>query len=471
MKKILAVLLALLLAPSVNAATVSISQVGADPGTIMKGNCFTITVSGLSGAGTAALVDLPSGISVDEGTSKSFSSSTTSVSWTTAMATLSLSNQKIYATITVAGSPSSAESSPFDIVLPPSLSATIGHGSVYGVGGALQDPDVGSTHTITINVQNYGETEANDVVATISSDAGFSVSGSSSQTIGTLSGGAGGSGGSASVSWTVTADSPSDGYIYVTITTSNAGSVTQALPVSVTEAQVGVSGGGGGGGAAAPVITTTTEKGKVQITIDQVPANTDTSITIPATENMPLSSLRINPKVKVRNIEIIVTTLDGKPSDVSDITGVASDYIQIDTTIKDEDLNNASQGFKVPLSWIAEKNIDKESIAMSRHTGGKWNALTTTKESEDSSYVYYSADTPGFSYFGISGTATKTIAPPPMITKAPVTTAPPTAPPTVPLQVTPPESESPVGKIVLVILAIAIIGAAAYYLYGRNGGG
>lgn len=203
-------------------------------------------------------------------------------------------------------------------------------------------------------------------------------------------------------------------------------------------------GGGGGGGAATPKITVTTSEGKAEIKIDFLPANKETTVTIPDTENMPFASLGINVNKKVSDVEMTITTLDEKPENISaDISGKVKDYIQIDTDVKDADINNVTNAFKVPLSWIEDNNIDKEQVALNRYADDKWNTLTTTKSSEDSDYVYYSTTSPGFSYFGISGQVAEE-APattmPPMTTTARPTTAPPT---TAPATTAPPVTTAP----------------------------
>ncbi len=484
MRRVFPVLLALLLLPAVNAATVSISQAGADPGTIMTGKYFTITLSGLSGTGAVTLVDLPSGVSVDEGTTKSFSSGTASVSWTTALASQALTNQKIYATITVAGSPSSAESSPFDIVLPPSLSATMGHGSVYGVGGVIANPAPGETHTITINVQNYGETDANDVVATISSDAGFSVSGSSSQVLGTISGGAGGSGGSASVSWTVTADSPTDGNIYVTITSSNAEAITLSIPVETEEVGVAI-GGGGGGGVSRGVIIKKMEAGQMADALFDL------------LDTVFISKVALVSRDTVYNVKVTAEVLEKKPyPSMPDPVGKVLTYLKLTTSgVTNSQLEMAVVDFQVPVSWLKENDISQSKVFLQRDATTGWDVLETSYLSEDADYAYFRATTPGFSYFAITGEVGSGYRVPtveaPEETEPPVTTPPPrvevpeetpvpTRPPGVRAQattgptpeVTPAPAERPgAGKgIALLLLATVVVGGAAYLLKRRARG-
>ncbi len=79
----------------------------------------------------------------------------------------------------------------------------------------------------------------------------------------------------------------------------------------------------------------------------------------------------------------------------------------------DEDnLENAVINFKVEKSWVQDKGIDKSSITINRYSDKKWNHLPTSLSSEDDKYLYFTAQTPGFSPFAITGkiaaTGTKT---------------------------------------------------------------
>jgi PGF-pre-PGF domain-containing protein len=68
-----------------------------------------------------------------------------------------------------------------------------------------------------------------------------------------------------------------------------------------------------------------------------------------------------------------------------------------------DNLENAVINFKVEKSWVQDKGIDKSSITINRYNDKKWNALPTTMLSEDDKYFYFSAQTPGFSPFVITG--------------------------------------------------------------------
>jgi hypothetical protein len=84
---------------------------------------------------------------------------------------------------------------------------------------------------------------------------------------------------------------------------------------------------------------------------------------------------------------------------------------------------NAVINFKVEKTWIQDKNIDKSSIILNRYSDKKWNQLSTNLSGEDDKYLYFTAKTPGFSPFAITGktTATGTAVQPATGNKTPLT--------------------------------------------------
>jgi PGF-pre-PGF domain-containing protein len=64
---------------------------------------------------------------------------------------------------------------------------------------------------------------------------------------------------------------------------------------------------------------------------------------------------------------------------------------------------NPTVKFIVETSWVSDNNIDSTSIRLNRYSDGDWNSLTTALTGEDALYLYYEAQTPGFSPFAITG--------------------------------------------------------------------
>lgn len=69
-------------------------------------------------------------------------------------------------------------------------------------------------------------------------------------------------------------------------------------------------------------------------------------------------------------------------------------------------IESAAVCFKVEKSWIQDKEIDKSSIILNRYSNKTWNQLPTSLSSEDADYIYFTAETPEFSPFAITGKTT-----------------------------------------------------------------
>jgi PGF-pre-PGF domain-containing protein len=69
-------------------------------------------------------------------------------------------------------------------------------------------------------------------------------------------------------------------------------------------------------------------------------------------------------------------------------------------------IENAVVCFKVEKSWPQNKSIDQSSIALNRYSDKKWNPLPTNLSGEDDKYLYFTAETPGFSPFAVTGKIT-----------------------------------------------------------------
>jgi len=74
-------------------------------------------------------------------------------------------------------------------------------------------------------------------------------------------------------------------------------------------------------------------------------------------------------------------------------------------------IENAVVCFKVEKYWLQNKNIDQSSITLNRYNDTKWNPLSINLSGEDDEYLYFTAETPGFSPFAITGkiAANKTV--------------------------------------------------------------
>lgn len=66
-------------------------------------------------------------------------------------------------------------------------------------------------------------------------------------------------------------------------------------------------------------------------------------------------------------------------------------------------INGASINFRVSKSWVEENKIDLSTIKINRFHDEKWDQLVTEMTYEDEEYYYFTAETPGFSRYAITG--------------------------------------------------------------------
>ncbi len=71
-------------------------------------------------------------------------------------------------------------------------------------------------------------------------------------------------------------------------------------------------------------------------------------------------------------------------------------------TASPENIENAVMGFRVEKGWISSNNVDSASVKLWRFSSGKWEELSILKSGEDDRYIYFKAETPGFSSFVIT---------------------------------------------------------------------
>lgn len=116
-------------------------------------------------------------------------------------------------------------------------------------------------------------------------------------------------------------------------------------------------------------------------------------------------TVTIDAKETVRNVNLVVSTLAEKPSEiVKAVKGRVYQYFEINSSgITDENIEEAFIEFRVSGQWVSENNIDRDSITLYRYHGDKWQGLETESVSTEDGFYNYRAKIPGFSYFAIIG--------------------------------------------------------------------
>ena len=92
-------------------------------------------------------------------------------------------------------------------------------------------------------------------------------------------------------------------------------------------------------------------------------------------------------------------------------------WVQDGSATNVENIANATIGFRVAKAWILSNNINQSSIMLNRYSDGVWNPLPTILVADDGTYLYFVAQTPGFSPFAITGNSVSVQASPLSLTK------------------------------------------------------
>ena len=219
-------------------------------------------------------------------------------------------------------------------------------------------------------------------------------------------------------------------------------------------------GGGGEGRGYAPTTPTPTEKppvvGKVVKIIRRIEAGKPESVTF---EGLDVYKITIEADKNVNDVNVMVEEV-AKPEEIAEAPGTVYAYYNITATnLTDVNVTTTIE-FKVSKSWMADENVEEATIRLCRYDDG-WKALPTSKINEDDAYVYFSAETHGFSIFAISGTKKEEAAvTPALTTPAPTITPPTTAPTPAPTTPTPAPAHrlTPLFLILIVTAIIVIAG-------------
>ena len=121
----------------------------------------------------------------------------------------------------------------------------------------------------------------------------------------------------------------------------------------------------------------------------------------------PVLGISFNAKSDEGLVVAKVQVLSESPGGIDSPTGTSYQLMNIDVgskgTISKDSADNILIDFKVSKEWIEENNIDISTIRMTRYHDGQWQDLPTSYVSEDDEFVYFKAQTPGFSIFSVVG--------------------------------------------------------------------
>jgi PGF-pre-PGF domain-containing protein len=200
----------------------------------------------------------------------------------------------------------------------------------------------------------------------------------------------------------------------VTLTVSNANgtaSKTTTITVQSSSSSGSSSGGGGGGGGGAG--GSPEPQGNVEIKeLSQTFIGSGQSVKFDFPQKVtPVVSISFDSKKTTGKTTTIVEMLKSKsilvsapPSD--EIYKYVNIWVGNNGVISSKNIENSVIGFKVEKSWVQNKLIDKSTIVLNRYSDNAWNQLPTSLSGEDDYFLYFTAQTPGFSPFAITGNST-----------------------------------------------------------------
>ena len=170
------------------------------------------------------------------------------------------------------------------------------------------------------------------------------------------------------------------------------------------------SGGGGGGGGGGGTTTPSTEVIE-KVIIPTASSDTPAIAIVNSTnaETLKIQEVSVELTQSVSNVQITIQQTS-KPSGASDPVpssgsgaGVVYKYVDVSSNMSSDAINKTKISFKVEKSWVISNNIDESKVYMYRYVGSTWTKLTTAKLSENLTYIFYQAESPGLSTFVITG--------------------------------------------------------------------
>lgn len=128
-------------------------------------------------------------------------------------------------------------------------------------------------------------------------------------------------------------------------------------------------------------------------------------------ENVGVDRVQLVANKDLANVKVSIIKLKQKPEDIPlKIRKNESVYQYLDIKLTDEgeylsenDIEILNFTFNVNVSWIVEKNIDKNTIILIRYHDGEWQNLTTRLLCENETHILYIAESEGCSTFAVVG--------------------------------------------------------------------
>lgn len=170
---------------------------------------------------------------------------------------------------------------------------------------------------------------------------------------------------------------------------------------------VSSSSGGGGGGGFVPTVGEEKETSKSKLW-DVL--SLDKNIMQISEAKIAVNKIMFSAAKKVRGAEITIGNLVEQPDSVENIGGPVYQYIEIKTSdnINDSVISSVKIEFEVGRDWISAYSVNSSTVSMYRWEN-EWSKLDTKQTGSNNTHLFYLANSPGFSYFVISGQRVNTV--------------------------------------------------------------
>ncbi|MBI5698502.1 MAG: PGF-pre-PGF domain-containing protein [Thaumarchaeota archaeon] len=160
--------------------------------------------------------------------------------------------------------------------------------------------------------------------------------------------------------------------------------------------------------AAAEEVSGVVTKVEVTKTVTTASPTAPAVVSIPTDKasTLKVDEVKIEVKETVSNVQVTVKESSlptGASVAITTTAGSTYKYIDITTNVASAKVEKAKIKFKVEKSWITANSIASATVALQRYADNKWNKLSTSKVSEDTTYIYYEAESTGLSTFAITG--------------------------------------------------------------------
>lgn len=121
----------------------------------------------------------------------------------------------------------------------------------------------------------------------------------------------------------------------------------------------------------------------------------------------PITGITFDSKNNKGLVMARVEVLKDVPEEISSPSGTSYNLMSIDVgnegTISADNADNINIHFRVSKEWAAANKIDTSTMHMTRYHDDQWNDLPTIHVDEDDELIYFTTQTPGFSFFSIVG--------------------------------------------------------------------